>query len=181
MSPSRRRFSSRNVLSGEARGETAVFAGYIRGGIMVLPSWFTRKLNLSMDWRPHLRYAQQLQNNKHMEFGEISRKVWKRKMRWQKGPLESGDLDENGELPETFIALFLIYCHIFSKPMASFRYIRHFRRICHFTRSAYWHLSLFANAWANFTTFFIFTRCQFNKSFTSVIYKWSYCLRVWKQ
>ena len=30
----------------------------------------------------------------------------KRKMRWQKGPLESGDLDENGELAETFIAFF---------------------------------------------------------------------------
>ena len=54
---------------------------------MVLPSWSTRKLNLSRNSRPHLGYAQQQQNNKHMEFGEISRKVWQN-VKWdgKRGP-----------------------------------------------------------------------------------------------
>ena len=48
---------------------------------MVIPSWFTLKLNLYRDSRPHSRYAQQQQNNKHKEFGEISPKVWQN-LKW---------------------------------------------------------------------------------------------------
>ena len=58
-----------------------------------------------MDSRPHLGYAHQQQNNKHMKFVEISPKgLTKRKMRWQKAPLGRGNFDENGEMAETFIA-----------------------------------------------------------------------------
>ena len=74
-----------------------------------------------MDSRPHLGYAQQQQNKKHGIWRNFAKGLTERKMRWQKGPLESGDLDENGELAETFMAFFLIYCHIFAKPMADFR------------------------------------------------------------
>ena len=58
-----------------------------RNNGFTLWSWSTRKLNLSRNSRPHLGYAQQQQNNKHMEFGEISRKVWQN-VKWdgKRGP-----------------------------------------------------------------------------------------------
>ena len=45
-----------------------------------------------------------MSNNNKTICRNFARGLTKRKMRWQKAPLESGDFDENGEMAETFMA-----------------------------------------------------------------------------
>ena len=154
LSPSRRRFSARNVLSGVARGETAVFASYIRR-----EKWF-----FPLDWPAGWIFPWTQGHISDMPHNNKTTNIWiwrnfakglsKRKIRRQKGPLESGNLDEMvnwKKRSSPFFSSIVIYSPNPWQISARFAIFVEFA-----TLQGVRHWSILANPWANFTIFFHF-------------------------